>query len=422
MTPAARTPAVVVSGHTMALAVVRSLGEAGVPVAVMHYDARDIAQASRYVVAGVTLPHPLTDEERFVDALVDEGRRFDGAILIPASDEAAVAVSRHKARLQERYVVAAPEWEVTERFIDKSRTAALADANGIPAPRTVVPRSPEDLDALAAEIGLPLLLKPAESHLFFERFRRKMFRVETLADLRTRYALAVDAGLTVMLQEIIPGPDSSVVNYNAYFWQGEALAEFTARQLRKAPPALGSPRVAVSERIPAVIEPGRAILRAMGFYGFACTEFKLDLRDGTYKLIEVNGRHNLSGLLAVRCGVNFPLMQYRHLVEGVLPTPAPFRQGVYWTDVFRDAGYTLAYLRRQPIRPTDFVKPYARRHCDAILDRHDMAPFWARFRYLARNIGSMARPAGADRTGPDEKDSTGSAASAERSIGTRGEG
>ena len=32
-----------------------------------------------------------------------------------------------------------------------------------------------------------------------------------------------------------------------------------------------------------------------------------------------------------------------------------------------------------------------------------MAPFWARFRYLARNIGSMARP---DRGGPrrDERE------------------
>ncbi len=49
MTPVARTPALVVSGHTMALAVVRALGEAGVPVVVLHYDARDFAQASRYV-------------------------------------------------------------------------------------------------------------------------------------------------------------------------------------------------------------------------------------------------------------------------------------------------------------------------------------------------------------------------------------
>ena len=51
----------------------------------------------------------------------------------------------------------------------------------------------------------------------------------------------------------------------------------------------------LSEHVPEVIEPGRKILQAMGFYGYACTEFKRDPRDGSHKLMEVNGRHNLSG-------------------------------------------------------------------------------------------------------------------------------
>ena len=388
---AARTPAIVLSGHTMALAVVRALGRAGVPVVVLHYDARDMAQTSRFVVADIRVPHPLEDDGGFIDALMAQGRRFDGGILIPASDESIVAASRHKALLQQHYLVACPEWEITERFIDKTKTYALARSNDIPAPRTVVPLGPEDLADLAAEIGLPLLLKPAEGHLFYSHFKRKMFRVESLADLRRSYLRASDAGLTVALQEIIPGPDSSVVNYNAYTWDGRALVEFTARQLRKAPPALGSPRVAVSERIPEVVEPGRRILRAMGFYGFACTEFKLDARDGTYKLLEVNGRHNLSGVLAVRCGIDFPLIQYRHLVEGVTPTGGAFQSGLYWTDMFRDVGYSLAYMRRERITAPEYLAPYARRHCDAILDRRDMGPFWARLRYLARNARSTAR-------------------------------
>jgi predicted ATP-grasp superfamily ATP-dependent carboligase len=385
-----RTPALVVSGHTMALAVVRALGEAGVPVEVLHYDPRDMAQASRHVVADVRIPHPLYDETGFVEALVEETRRLGGSILIPASDESVVGVSRNKDVLAQYCTVACPEWTITERFIDKSRTYALAEAHGIPAPRTLVPRSPEELESQAQSIGFPLLLKPAESHRFYEHFKRKMVRADTMVALKTSYGQAVEAGLTVMLQEIIPGDDSAVVNYNAYVWNGEPVAEFTARQLRKAPPAFGSPRVAISERIPQVIEPGRRILAAMEFYGFACTEFKLDRRDGVYKLMEVNGRHNLSGLLAVRCGINFPLMQYQHLAEGVMPRGGPYRSGIYWTDVVRDVGYSLAYLRSERYAPVDYVAPYARRHCDAIFDRRDMGPFWVRVRYLLRSAGRTA--------------------------------
>ena len=198
------------------------------------------------------------------------------SIVIPASDESTVAVSRNREDLARHTIVACTGWEVTERFIDKAQTAALADAHGVPAPRTLVPRSTDELEAHAGSIGFPMLLKPAQSHLFYERFRRKMVRVDTMAALREAYGQATKAGLTVMLQEIIPGPDSAVVNYNAYFWDGEPLAEFTARQLRKAPPSYGSPRVAISERIPEIIEPGRRILAAMRFDGFACTEFKLE--------------------------------------------------------------------------------------------------------------------------------------------------
>ena len=100
--------------------------------------------------------------------------------------------------------------------------------------------------------------------------------------------------------------------------------------------------------------------------------------------MEVNGRHNLSGRLAVRCGVNFPLIQYRHLTDGEIPSRGPFRAGVYWTDVFRDAWYSLACAARERHSAADYVAPYARRHVDAIFDRADMGPFWARLRYLLR--------------------------------------
>jgi D-aspartate ligase len=386
-------PAIVVSGHTMALAVVRSLGEAGIPVSVLHYDPRDMAQASRYVVTDVRIPHPLYDEAGFIDAIVEEARRLGRSIIMPASDDSLVGISRNKGTLARYGTVACPDWAVTQRLIDKTQTYALAEAHGVPAPRTLVPRSAEELESFAGMMTFPMLLKPAESHLFYERFKIKMILAHTMAELRRWYAAAADAGLATMLQELIPGLDSSVVNYNAYFRDGVPLAEFTARQLRKAPPRFGSPRVVVSARIPEVIEPGRRVLSAMGFNGFACTEFKQDRRNGIYKLMEVNGRHNLSGLLAVRSGVNFPLIEYRYLTEGVLPERTRFRSGIYWTDFVRDAGYSLASLRSDPHSPAAYVAPYARRGCDAIFDRHDMGPFAVRVRYLLRTAIPTAQTA-----------------------------
>ena len=64
------------------------------------------------------------------------------------------------------------------------------------------------------------------------------------------------------------------MNYNSYSFDGEVLVEFTAAKIRNAPRDTGSPCCNVSAHIAEVVEPGRRILREMGFYGYACTEFK----------------------------------------------------------------------------------------------------------------------------------------------------
>jgi len=122
----------------------------------------------------------------------------------------------------------------------------------------------------------------------------KMAEVDNPGQMIDAYRYATEAGCEVLLQEIIPGDDMNGVNYNSYFWEGRPLAEFTAKKVRGGPPGFGSPRVAISKHVPEVMEPGRRILQAMRFYGYSCTEFKRDARDGVYKLMEVNGRHNLS--------------------------------------------------------------------------------------------------------------------------------
>jgi D-aspartate ligase len=153
------------------------------------------------------------------------------------------------------------------------------------------------------------------------------------------------------VQELIPGDEQCGAVYNSYFWNGEPLVEFTSRKIRNSPPETGSPSVVVSEWIPEVAEQGRRLLRAARFSGYSCTEFKRDPRDGQYKVMEVNARHNLSSLLATRCGLNFPWMQYRHLVDGIVPVQRDYQQGIYWVDVTRDLQNATHYLRPARILP-----------------------------------------------------------------------
>lgn len=348
------------------------------------YDDGDMGHLSKHVKHRLRAPHPERCEGQFVDFLLECGGRFRGGLLIPASDETLTTVSRHKNLLERHFIVACTEWEITERFIDKKQTYALAERIGVPAPKTVLPQSVEDVEKYGQAMEYPCLVKPCQGHRYYAAFGEKMVRVDSFDQMLAAYRLAADAGIGVMLQEVIPGDDSQGANYNSYSWNNTPLVEFTAQQLRNAPPELGSPRVVVSRRIAEIVEPGRRILRAMGFYGYSCTEFKRDPRDGIYKLMEVNGRHNRSSLLAVRCGVNFPWLQYKHLVLGEPPTGSDYCTGVYWISLARDAAHSVGSRRLERHSLSDYLRPYLGPHVFAVLDWGDPAPFVQRCIGLAR--------------------------------------
>jgi predicted ATP-grasp superfamily ATP-dependent carboligase len=372
------TGAIVVSGTTSGLAIVRSLGSRGVPLVVADWSEHDYAGVSRYAHHDARLPDPQQDESGFVAALLDQARLLPGALLIPASDAALVYVSRNREQLQGTFVVASPGWDVVGRVIDKRRTYEIARSVGVAIPRTSQVTSVAEVGRFGDMVGYPCLVKPSQSHLFQGRFRCKMFPAADARQLVRMYSKAVDAGLEVVLQEFVPGGENDGVNYNSYRWDGHQLVEFTALKIRNAPPRYGSPRVVVSQRIPGLSGPAQRLLDALELEGFSCVEFKRDQRDGTFKLMEVNARHNMSGSLAIRCGIDFPWMQYRHLLHGEQPVQPDQTVGIYWIDLLTDVKQTLRNLRQEGLSLKEYARPYTRPHVFAVASAHDPRPFLKR--------------------------------------------
>jgi hypothetical protein len=100
--------------------------------------------------------------------------------------------------------------------------------------------------------------------------------------------------------------------------------------------------------------------------------------------MEVNGRHNLSSLLSVRCGINFPWLQYQHLVLGQPPSAGEYQSDVYWVDITRDIGYSLMYLRYEKLPLVQYLRPYLSRHVYAIFALRDLRPFMTRLTFLVK--------------------------------------
>lgn len=78
------------------------------------------------------------------------------------------------------------------------------------------------------------------------------------------------------------------------------------RRIREYPPPAGASSCAESFYDPQLKEYGIRLLDALEWHGVAMVEFRYDIRDHQYKILEVNPKFWGSLDLALACGVDFP--------------------------------------------------------------------------------------------------------------------
>jgi D-aspartate ligase len=350
------------------LAAIRSLGRRGIDVVAVDDDRRAIGMNSRYA-RPVLAPSPMQDERGFVSSLRELGETFDRpAVFYATSDPVLRAVAENEHVLGEHYLFPFPGWNVLGPIQDKWVQVRVAEEAGIPVPRTS--------NAPTAEFGFPVVVKPEMPFPF--RLSYPGVHAYFCRDLdETESAFARCADFRPMVQEFIPGGDDVLYTFGTYVDpDGEALGLFSGRKLRQSPPLVGSCRVAEAVWVDEVVEQGLALVHALGYYGICQVEFKLDRRDGRFKLIEVNTRPWGFHGLTPACGVDLVRIAYDDLT-GRKPSPARMTgDGKRWAITL------LGSTRPAPQRP-----PYV----DAIFATDDVRPFVADIRHQARMLRRRLR-------------------------------
>ena len=356
--------------------VIRALAKRNLHIIAMTYEKRDVAQFSRYVSEVVQSPSPV-DEEQFVKYLIENADRWGGALSLETADNAAIALSKYKEILSQYYRIATPDWDVLSIFVDKEKTYALAKQFDIPHPKSIPLSGLEDLAGIS-EILYPCILKPVNSLPFTSRFFVKNFEVNNERELKEKFKLCLDTGNSMILQEIIPGPDANIYKMHGYVnSQGNLVGKFFVRKLRQHPPQFGIARVAISTtRYPEVEQLTEELLARTNYRGYFNSEFKLDPRDGQLKLIENNCRMPRTGMLSVTCGVNYPWLMYQDLILNQQHDVTDYKVGTYWIDFWTDLHDSLFRRKKEDVRLRDYLAPYfARNKVFSDLNIKDLKPF-----------------------------------------------
>jgi len=365
---------VVVGGDFHGLGIVRSLGRRGIPVCVID-DEYSIGRFSRYTTHAVTASS-LRKEEEIADVLLKTARRLNlkGWVLFATRDEIVVAVARYRAQLAEWYRVPTPEWESVKWAWNKWNTYCLAERLGIPIPRTWCPVGLEEVEGIEAEF--PLAVKPAVKEHFFYATKAKAWRANNRQELRTLFERASHhtGGNEVLIQEIIPGDGTHQFSSCVFVKNGEVIGSMEARRLRQHPPEFGRAATFVETvDCPELMEPTLRFLRAMNYYGLAEIEYKLDSRDGQYKLLDVNARTWGFHCLGPSAGVDFSYQLFADQI-GEAVQVCRGKPGVGWIRMVTDIPTSLGAIMAGRLDWRTYLHSLKDFSTESVFSRDDVMP------------------------------------------------
>jgi len=367
--------AVVVGGDYQGLGIVRSLGKRGVPVCVVD-DELSISRHSRYCTKFVKLAD-LRDEGVAVDSVLKVGKRLGlhGWVLYPTREELVSAFSRNRTELGEIFRVPTPEWSSVRWAWDKRNTYRLANDLDIPVPVTHYPQSPDQLSELD-DLTPPFAIKPAIKEHFLYATKAKAWRADSHSQLRDMFKQAselVNPG-EIMVQELIPGGGTQQFAYCAFFRHGQAVGKMVAQRRRQHPLQFGRASTYVETvDVPLLEEFSERFLRRIDYYGLVEMEYKLDPRDGRYKLLDVNARTWGYHSLGVSAGVDFSYMLYADQI-GMPVTECKGKPGVGWMRTTTDIPAAFCALAAGDTDVRSYLRSLRNCRADAVFSLEDPLP------------------------------------------------
>jgi D-aspartate ligase len=366
--------ALVIGGDYQALGIVRSLGRRKVPVCVID-DETSIARFSRYTACSVAVPS-LREEKQAAETILEVGHRLGlkGWVLYPTRDETVAALSHYRPALAEFFRVPTPDWETVKWVWDKRNTYRLANELGLATPATWYARSVEELPDITA--NPPFAIKPAIKEHFIYATKAKAWRADNHDELRELFGRA--AGQVgpeeVMIQELIPGDGRQQFAYCAFFKEGQAIGSMVVRRCRQHPPEFGRASTYVETiDLPLLERLSERFLRAINYYGLVEVEYKLDPRDGRYKLLDVNARTWGYHSLGYGAGVDFPYLLFADQLGKAVPS-CRGRAGVSWVRLITDTPTAALEIARGRQGVWAYLRSLQRADVEAVFSPEDPLP------------------------------------------------
>lgn len=383
------------------IGLLRCLGEWGVPCVVVACNKDHLAFASRYCVESAVVPSFDPDCQETLDRLLKIGKKLGKAVLFCNGEPDFLFVSKNRDLLSRYFLINLPSEKQADILVDKGLFYQIGAEYGFPIPKTWQPSDPDALEAILPEIAFPCILKPTQQVFWKTSSFQKRYGIGMKAlqakgpeDLRTRYREIWSLHPGVLIQEYIPGGDDDLYFFDTYFnARSEPVGYFIARRIRIYPIHCGISTLAVTVHHPAIAKAALRVLQAIEYRGAAHLDFKLDSRDGSPKLFEINPRFGLAIDLGARAGMNLPMRAYLSQIGRPPYFKDDYRSGIKWIDAKSDLKALQSYRETEEWTVSRWLRSFGGPKMFRIWNSRDPGPaLTSARRFLKRQIGRIGKP------------------------------
>jgi predicted ATP-grasp superfamily ATP-dependent carboligase len=329
-------------GHST-LGIARALDGFASSITAFAAKTDDIGQGSRLLKVIRAPDSAQGDGRPLLAALIDHAQsRGERPALFPTRDLDVVFIDRFRSELSPHFRIAQAPSPTLERIINKVELTRAAADLGIPTPRTLVFDRvvPGDV-AIPDDLRYPVILKAIYAHqpralgVSVGATQPKAHVAPTASDALGQLRLLLRAGVSVFLQEFVPGATERLVICAGYASaHPHRSGAFTARKRLQYPRDAGIGHAVETIHRPDLMEATLKLLASLGYQGIFEAEYKED-SEGRAHLIEINPRHWDQHLLGTACGINVTRLALQDLFDLDADPPVyRFQRALWLNDAF----------------------------------------------------------------------------------------
>jgi len=269
-------------------------------------------------ILNVSYEEDIWSEEGFLRVLDKFAKEHKSKIILISTNETYTEfVSANKEKLNKRYIFNFPDTEVIKSLTNKENFYKTYQNSKLTFPNTIYYDCTKK-SKIPDNLTYPIVLKPANvvlyNHISFAG-KKKIYKIESYDELKRVVNLIKENGYNdkLIMQEFIPGGDDALFDAVLYVnTKGKCefmtfaqigLQERTSNMVGNAAVLINGFNTTKGD-VKKEVKILKEFMEGINYRGFAEVDLKYDIRDNTFKVLEINARQGRSSYYVAALGKN----------------------------------------------------------------------------------------------------------------------